>query len=693
MTSTVKNTKALYLSFSQFSLFAKLAMEFLPQGKGLRLARIVAYLIYVFQLISIPLYFTVQYLEDQTFGPIIVLKAICKAFIWGELFDFTSFSWFTASIFILFQIYTWMTMISFGLLIFFLFKGMKVGTLFGYLWSVVCYVHPLVLGFPIFSFHLKLCYFFTHEQISLLSLGNESYAQEILGIIFSVLAIIWTLLFTILSLIFSSNSIKIKDPLTAKSKLNLCLGFIEKVLLYLIFQLFPKSHSKIWGILLLNFILALIRFIHTYFTFPFYKIRVMQTEMVFCSLQLLLVAVNLFGWLLCLGDPMITQRLLFLTWVLLIPIVTKIASSTFQKRLTYILENHKDLSPEFIIHKVYITKSVHDKRSPCKKRKKTFNFFELFFAGSSHLLTPVDLKTQQKVKLDLDDPSHFRSYAKSLLRNAILAHPKAKSLRITYIDILLKYTENYHESAYLLEQLMSEHNSLSTEISILLLKQKLEQYLEKRDRELVESSKIDMAGYIKLNEKYEELKQKILDQSKLHIQFWEANLSSEFDFRVITDLSLKIQHCQSDISRFWKELEGINNKNFMTPYLAYGLYLEALNNMPSSSLKFITQQLTNLTRLEVDNNLKELCDETLYHSDNVHLVVSGMKEDLGTILECSPSSLKTLGYDRLGLIGKNVSEIMPESINPFLSRHLIKFPFGFEPLKKTNTLNSCKVEN
>ena len=662
MNSRKAKVKTQYLALSQFSSLSKIAIQFLPRGRGLGWIGIIGYLICVLQLFSLPLYFTVQYLEDQDFGPIIVIRAICKAFIGGELFDFTSFSWFTGTVFILFQIYSWITMVSFGVLIFLVIKGIKVSLLFNKIWSRACYLHPLVFAFPLFSFHLKLCYSIADGRIALLSGVAESDAQEILIMIVSIVAIIWSLVFTVATLIFTSNPLKTKDPLTAKSKLPLLFTFFEKVFLYLIFQMFPKSNSKIWGLLLLNFCLTLIRLIHTYLTFPFYKFRIMHTKLIFCSLQFLLAALNLFGWVLCQADSRITHRFLFLTWVLLIPIVSRIASSIFQKKLMHIMEYHKSLSPKDTIYKIYVTKSVHDKRSPCKKRKKAFDFFELFFTGSSHILTAMDMKTQKKVNLDLDQPAHFRSYAKALLRNAILAYPKAQVLRIAYIDILLKYTENFNESAYLLEQLMSEHNSLSTEVSILLLKQRLEQLLEKKDRELVELSKIDMVGYINLSEKYEELKEKILAQANLHIQFWEAYLSAEFDFRVITDLSVKIHHYQTEIAHFWKELEALNKKNFMTPYLAYGFYLEALNNMPSSSLKFITEQLTNLTKLEVDNNLKELCDETLYHSDNVHFVVSGMKEDLGIVLECSPSSLKIFGYDRHRIIGKNISILMPESV-------------------------------
>ena len=306
MTPKEIKAKAEYLSLSEFSVLSKIAVQFLPRGRVHGLVGITAYLVCIAQLFSIPLYFTSQYLEDQTFGPIIVLKALCKAFIGGELFDFTSFSWFTETVFILFQIFTWMTMIFFGILIFLVVKGIKVPPLFNTIWSNTCYLYPLVFAFPIFSFHLKLCYSITHGRIALWSEVIESDAQEILIMILSIVAIIWSLVFTGVTLIFSSNQLKMKDPLTAKSKLQLFFNFAEKVSLYLIFQLFPESNTKIWCLFLLNSGLTLIRLIHSY-TFPFYKIRIMHIELIFCSLQFFLAALNLLGWILCHADSTITQ--------------------------------------------------------------------------------------------------------------------------------------------------------------------------------------------------------------------------------------------------------------------------------------------------------------------------------------------------------------------------------------------------
>ena len=78
----------LILSEKLFSFLPRLCCTSIPPLQLSKWLSLACYLLWKLQIISISFLFTLAYIEDPTFGPIVVLNLFAKSFLIGELLDY-----------------------------------------------------------------------------------------------------------------------------------------------------------------------------------------------------------------------------------------------------------------------------------------------------------------------------------------------------------------------------------------------------------------------------------------------------------------------------------------------------------------------------------------------------------------------------------------------------------------------------
>lgn len=181
----------------------------------------------------------------------------------------------------------------------------------------------------------------------------------------------------------------------------------------------------------------------------------------------------------------------------------------------------------------------------------------------------------------------------------------------------------------------------------------------------------------------------------MQIDFWHMYSMPEPNLQRILNKSREIEAKKKKIANLWKGFEKENSKGFMSPYLMYGVYLESINNLPSSSYNFITRELANTMRQQDLTKSKVINDSNVFSPQVVQVTISMNKESLGTVLSCSPTIQQVLGYPKANIIGKNINAIMPyvyaNNHNEFLLRNIEEGNSGsMNVLRKVFVFNDKK---
>mmetsp|Transcript_22360 Transcript_22360/g.19269 ORF Transcript_22360/g.19269 Transcript_22360/m.19269 type:complete len:126 (-) Transcript_22360:645-1022(-) len=110
--------------------------------------------------------------------------------------------------------------------------------------------------------------------------------------------------------------------------------------------------------------------------------------------------------------------------------------------------------------------------------------------------------------------------------------------------------------------------------------------------------------------------------------------------------SKEIISIRKQIVQKWDAFERHSPKGFVAPYLLYSVYLEQVNNLPSTSYEFASRQLINAIRGQDLTKSKVLNNDNIFSNQIVQIQISVSEDSMGQILECSPGVEIALGYNR-----------------------------------------------
>lgn len=341
----------------------------------------------------------------------------------------------------------------------------------------------------------------------------------------------------------------------------------------------------------------------------------------------------------------------------------------------------------WLMHVCFVIQTYSKKRISLRQDMKHQNLNELFMLAKSSTKEVQIKKGKSRQQFDLNLKEHYDSFCRHFLKNCIRKYPKEFTFKVMYAYFNLTNMKSYMEVANYIHILTGEQMmSMQQKVILLGLRSLLSKEIIIAEDNLEVTDKINVKKYMIVTESADQLKDLVNDQAKKQIKFWEIYLRPTIPFWQLLTLSGQIEEDKIKITKFWKKMEGLNEKKFYPPYIVYGVYLSLINNKPSESYQFLSSAIT--AQFKIGSDESELTDRTIFDSDTGKLIVSASKESLGIIKECNESFLDKFTYTKQEVEGINIKVLLSNFYCDFHDKAILKY------LKRgrTNKLNkTCRV--
>ena len=256
--------------------------------------------------------------------------------------------------------------------------------------------------------------------------------------------------------------------------------------------------------------------------------------------------------------------------------------------------------------------------------------------------------------------------------------PNSINLKIDYSNFLYFHKKQRFKALSEIEEIENNQNfrqNLSLESEFLIFKTKKiildEQYINK-DRTF-EFSLNDTA--IAYESHYKQCQSAILLVSKLFLDFWAmlSNTKMTPDIIKLNSTGEKINDCLNNINEHWNRMQHYNPNNPRALKMYSSFISQILNNREMSKEIMLLGKGINIPNYiskenENDDYENEYKDELI--KGNGILIISGDYNNFGTILKCSASVGKILGFLISDIIGKNIDEFFIKGYNGYISYYL-----------------------
>ena len=256
--------------------------------------------------------------------------------------------------------------------------------------------------------------------------------------------------------------------------------------------------------------------------------------------------------------------------------------------------------------------------------------------------------------------------------------PNSINLKIDYSNFLYFHKKQRFKALSEIEEIENNQNfrqNLSLESEFLIFKTKKiildEQYINK-DRTF-EFSLNDTA--IAYESHYKQCHSAILLVSKLFLDFWAmlSNTKITPDINKLNSTGEKINDCLNNINEHWNRMQHYNPNNPRALKMYSSFISQILNNREMSKEIMLLGKGINIPNYiskenENDDYENEYKDELI--KGNGILIISGDYNNFGTILKCSASVGKILGFLISDIIGKNIDEFFIKGYNGYISYYL-----------------------
>ena len=256
--------------------------------------------------------------------------------------------------------------------------------------------------------------------------------------------------------------------------------------------------------------------------------------------------------------------------------------------------------------------------------------------------------------------------------------PNSINLKIDYSNFLYFHKKQRFKALSEIEEIENNQNfrqNLSLESEFLIFKTKKiildEQYINK-DRTF-EFSLNDTA--IAYESHYKQCQSAILLVSKLFLDFWAmlSNTKITPDINKLNSTGEKINDCLNNINEHWNRMQHYNPNNPRALKMYSSFISQILNNREMSKEIMLLGKGINIPNYiskenENDDYENEYKDELI--KGNGILIISGDYNNFGTILKCSASVGKILGFLISDIIGKNIDEFFIKGYNGYISYYL-----------------------
>ena len=140
-----------------------------------------------------------------------------------------------------------------------------------------------------------------------------------------------------------------------------------------------------------------------------------------------------------------------------------------------------------------------------------------------------------------------------------------------------------------------------------------------------------MLPFFKTKALRESLRKRIVSQLDIQVKFWENFISSDADMAFLVDMANQREVRKKQVISFWKKIRSFKNEQQATTLFIYGTYHSLVNNDVTEGQRLMEQYFEISKQLNYMVDLSKLTNDTLFHSENVEIKISGVKSRLSKI--------------------------------------------------------------
>ena len=279
------------------------------------------------------------------------------------------------------------------------------------------------------------------------------------------------------------------------------------------------------------------------------------------------------------------------------------------------------------------------------------------------------------VKKGLEGNSCLLEHADTLFNYSINKFPDSIELKFAYSLFLLKKLKKRKKAAEFLSSIKTLSPSIEEEFIIFRCNRILEDNLS--DLHEDDNENVDIVKELKFRNYYKNFIDLIEEASSLYITFWNQLLDS---YNTDNENVNQLNNCGTKINRIIKEIEYLINemKKIKANHITYvKIYYEFLSKILCDKKKCLQyknliSEIDDVLHKKIQPEFKNININVLNKNDYYqYIVVSGIPEKFGIIINASLGVGEIFGYELKHLIGNKLDILIPDNFQ-FQHNKLLK---------------------
>ena len=436
------------------------------------------------------------------------------------------------------------------------------------------------------------------------------------------------------------------DVLKKTNSLNDVILFLTKTLIIVIFSNDKETESDHWPII---FLLMIITGFNAYINIKFknkLNIKIMQLNIIL-SLLLFLGYVTLFivKLLMFIGfDGGFYFYIFWIVYIFLFIIFYK------KNQIKFIVNDFKNInnSNEYIKYIMQYYRMILTKNNSINNFTILKSYLETIEENCINNECPIKIYVKELEK-GIEYEYLLYQYIDILFRYGISKFKDNVMLKSSYAMFLVSKMNNKKQALFIINSINEEFLSFNRNYNIYRCKKIINN-----------TSSNENNLHLNYKRNINDFKQLILELTRFYSQFWtllyESKYKNKDNFKDIFEIGSKIMKLRKKLEDIYQLLIETKTNNIEI----FKLYSEYIKNIlkdeerlgkNQNSNSIYSESFINEEKDYLNYNMKIFKNNDLTN----YLLISGMKKDLGIILDCSISTSKSFGYTKEEIIGNHIN--------------------------------------
>ena len=522
----------------------------------------------------------------------------------------------------------------------FVFKNRRVSKVLSFICTITTTLHSKVLFCPLYYFYLNiLLHTSACTQEEEKRLAHCNIVKNTLTIFFFTLNF---LLAAFKELLFY-QIYRDGNAYSVKSNRHSILPFVHKLVL-LPLLLFAGTERVVQSIL--NFGFTLVYHIILVLKLPIYNIYLLRITVMYSTV--LVTSSFILLWMVVIKHH---PKSFELALIFIVPMFCKLMHET----LTSIFENILELNSKSIDHATHLPILVKEYifRPIEVDLNQNFQYKMLYSYGILRANNLENVSRQDTKSLE-----NWKFQVNLLVLEHLLKwhakHPNSQLLLLVLIQFYVEKIRNVSLIGAYIKKVEATPLSVSYLSALEHIRSRLKEVLFQAYSRYDEST--EFVDYFKNREASNELKKKIRDEIKAHVEFWKIFSTKKVNIYQVIKVAKKIDSTAITIQEFWKKNEASFGKNFPFSVMLYGAYLHVLRDTSYFGQSFVNKFMSG-SQAKMPKSIEKWLTQEI-----ALIVASNQKEELGKVLDASFSVKNLFNIKREDLIGTKINTLMPKMI-------------------------------